>query len=118
MGQGTLERENSFDPLADYAEVIDDAETHAVAENGAERTPRRCDARLGVVLGIEECSVNSLDPAAVIGDGGDERREASWRRVGITVEQRRMIAQRRAMKIGGDFSRAQIGFGWRAGDRF
>jgi len=29
-----------------------------------------------------------------------------------------MIAQRRAMKIGGDFSRAQIGFGWRAGDRF
>ena len=113
-----LEREDGFDSFADDGEVVDDAETHAIAENGAERTPRRRNTRFVLARRVEKRPVNSGDLAAVIGDGGDERRQSLGRRVGrVTIEQRRVIAQRRVMEISGDFSRAQIGLGRRARDR-
>ena len=51
VGKRAVEREDCFNSFADDGEIIDGAETHAVAEYGAERTSRRSDVRLFVTTG-------------------------------------------------------------------
>ena len=88
-GQGAFEREYGFDSFTNDSNVANDAETHAMPENGAERASRRCHVHLGVARWIKKRPVNSRDLAAVIGDGGNKRRQSLGQRVGrVTIEQR------------------------------
>ena len=118
MRRDAFERENGFYSFADDRKFNDHAEANAIAENCAERAAWRSDTRLLIPIRIEKRSMNSPDLTAIVGDGGDKRRQFARRRIStLAIDQRRMVAQRRIAQISGDFSRAEISFGLCADNR-
>ena len=122
--QYRFERQHRLDPFAGNDDPrlrggrLDSAETHTIAEQVTEGAARIGDRRLVRPAAIEPGALNAGDPAAGIGDGGEQRRPRFERcPFGVAVPDPRVKAERHLIHATGDAASAEIGFGMRAGDR-
>jgi len=94
-----------------------ESETDAMPEQRAHRAARGRNMRLAGTAGRKPCAVEPHDPAAIIGDGSNQRRKGVGDAVLIAVIAGRVESQRVSAGEFGDAAFAQIGLGISAGNR-